>query len=136
MRSANGPAVTLTLWPSFNGRTAAHDAVWRGSLGQLLHQSMGDGLGLAAAHQQAVDAEGAVDAAPAVTTKIESDEHIARKKRRPDRLKFAGVAAALEYARHEYAKVLIFELPRRLGLAMRLSAHHVPPLRLLQLQKS
>ncbi len=77
-------------------------------------------------HYQARDAEGAVDAAPAIAVEVENDEEITRKDRRQNIFHFARMATSLEAAWQEGAKALILELLLRARLAVRQAMDREP----------
>src|SRR6185295_2366324 len=79
-----------------------------------------------ALRDQSDDAQGAVDAAPAIPCRIELNKQIARKKRYLHVIHAPRVAAELLAERQEDEKALVGKVTRSNALAMRLTLHRIP----------
>lgn len=78
---------------------------------QGFNDAGGDCAGQASTHDEGDDAEGPVDAPPAIARQIEGDEDVARKERRDGRPKLPRVADCLQAKGEEAQKLL----PRKVG---------------------
>src|SRR5262249_39215505 len=124
--SANGPARRRTLLPilRFSPRQrkpfASTEAI------MVSTTPRGTGCGMSPPPGQPGNAEGAVDAAPAMPRQIETNEQIAREERSVNIGQLAGVAHGLEPPRQKDFVRLVFQLAFGAQLAMRLGLHGVP----------
>src|SRR5471030_1376390 len=77
-------------------------------------------------HDQARDANGAIDAAPSMTHQIKHHKEIMGKESRRYRSELACMANGLKTPRQKRAKFLVFKLRTRPHLASRQCANGVP----------
>jgi hypothetical protein len=93
---------------------------------ETLNEPVRHRLRLSSAHQQAVNAEGAVDTVPAVSRPIKDCEDVPREQRGRDSFNLPRVSTIFPVARYKGSKALIGKLLGRVKLTLRQSADYVP----------
>jgi hypothetical protein len=96
-----------------------HGSIFVGSKHQVLDQSVGHRLWLSAAHQQALDAQGSIDAPPTVPRPIKDGKKVSREEGGRDGLHPPGMPPILEVQGQKGAIALVGKLLNRVPLTLR-----------------
>jgi hypothetical protein len=105
-----------------------HIAIGIAGIDEALHYPVRDRLRLSPLHEQALDPQGAIDAAPTVSRPIDNHKDVAREQGSGDGLDFSGVASIFPIARDKDPEALIGELFPRLQFTLWQSASDIPSL--------